>query len=154
MFGASYVVKDNDKGKFVYCDYGNVFEGAESWSFGNDFTRHIRNFGAHNSLASHTDNRNNNLLVLGEGLLIILMVVTVLQRKSLVLTLLKQRRKLYLNFLYNCENNLENIYLSLKSLIKIYFFPTQVCLANTSEYFESKDISNLKIIPLNKTIFK
>ena len=67
MFAATYIVKINDKGKYVYSDYGNTFEGAESWSYGNYFTRNIRNCGANNSLASHTDNGKNSLLVLGKG---------------------------------------------------------------------------------------
>ena len=38
-----------------------------SWSFGNDFARNVVIFSCDNSSSSHTDNRKNNFLVLGEG---------------------------------------------------------------------------------------
>ena len=62
MFGAINIVKNSDKSKYI------AFGGAGSWSFGNDFTRYVVIFGVDNSLSSHTDNRKNNFLVLGEGL--------------------------------------------------------------------------------------
>ena len=39
-----------------------AFNGAGSWSFGNDFTRN----GVDNSSSSHDDNCKNNFLTLGE----------------------------------------------------------------------------------------
>ena len=67
LFGATYIVKNNDKCKYVHSDYGKAFEGAESWIFSNGFIKNIKNFGADNSLSSHTDNCKNNFLLLGEG---------------------------------------------------------------------------------------
>ena len=42
--------------------YGIAFDGAGSWSFGNDFTENVDN-----SSSSHANNRRNNILVVGEG---------------------------------------------------------------------------------------
>ena len=55
-------VKDNDKS-----GYGIVFDRKGEWNFGNVCARNIINFGIDNSSSSHTDNRKNNFLVLGEG---------------------------------------------------------------------------------------
>ena len=73
-------------------------------------------------------------------LLMILMIVLVLQKKSLLLTLIKQRIKFCSSFLYNCDNSLENIYLSLKSLIKypfsysIFFQEAHLNILNQKKY--------------------
>ena len=34
-------VKNRDKSKHQYSNYGIAFEGAGSWSFGNDFARNV-----------------------------------------------------------------------------------------------------------------
>ena len=44
-----------------------AFDGAGSWNFGNDFARNVVIFGVDNSWSFHTDNREKNFLVLGEG---------------------------------------------------------------------------------------
>ena len=44
-----------------------TFGGEGSWNFGNDFVRTVVIFGVDNSLSSHTYNRKNIFLVLGEG---------------------------------------------------------------------------------------
>ena len=50
-----------------YSSYEIALDGTGSWSFGNDFGRNIVIFGVGNSSSSHSDNRKNNFLVLGEG---------------------------------------------------------------------------------------
>ena len=60
---------------YVYNGYGTAFDGASSWSFAHYFPRNLifgnfpRNviFGVNKCLSSHTGNRENNSLVLGEG---------------------------------------------------------------------------------------
>ena len=54
------------KSKFTYNDQQIAFEEG-SWSFGNDFATNVVIFGVDNSSSSHTDNRKNIFLVLGEG---------------------------------------------------------------------------------------
>ena len=61
------IVKNNDKGKYVYSGYGIAFDGKGKWSFGNDLARNVIIFGVDNSLSSHTDNLKNDFLILGEG---------------------------------------------------------------------------------------
>ena len=50
----------------VYSGYRLTFDSAGSWSFDNDFAINIRSFGVDNSSSSHSDNRQNNFLILGE----------------------------------------------------------------------------------------
>ena len=67
MFDAANITKNSDKCKYVYSCYGIVFDGLGYWSSGNDFARNVIIFGIANSLSSHTDNQNNDFLVLGGG---------------------------------------------------------------------------------------
>ena len=64
FFGATYMVKNNDKGKYVYSGFGIPFNGKGEWSFGNDYPKI---FGVDNSSSSHTYNLKNNFLILVEG---------------------------------------------------------------------------------------
>ena len=66
MFGATNIVKNSDKEKWLYSGYGITFDSAGSWNFGNDFARNVIIFIVDNSSSSHTDNHKNNFLVLGE----------------------------------------------------------------------------------------
>ena len=65
LFGATNIVKNNDKEKYVYGRYGITFNSAGVWSFDNDTARNVIIFAVDNSSSSHSDNRQNNVLILG-----------------------------------------------------------------------------------------
>ena len=49
LFGATNIVKNSDKGKWVYSRYGIALDGGGSRSFGNDYARNVIIFGVDNS---------------------------------------------------------------------------------------------------------
>ena len=49
LFGATNVVKNSDKEKYVYSGYRIAFDSGGSWSFDNDFARNFIIFGVDNS---------------------------------------------------------------------------------------------------------
>ena len=61
MFGATNVLKNSDKAKWVYFGYGIAFDQADLWNVGNGFSRNIVIFGVNDSSSSHS------VKVLGEG---------------------------------------------------------------------------------------
>ena len=67
MFGATKIVKNSDKSKYVYSGYGIALDGKGEWNFGNDSAGDVIIFGVDNRSSSHTDNHKNNFLVLGQG---------------------------------------------------------------------------------------
>ena len=67
LFGAVKLVRNAIKRKFTYNGREIAFYGEGSWSFDTDFARNVI-FYIDNSSSSHTDNRKNNFLVVGEGL--------------------------------------------------------------------------------------
>ena len=66
LFGATNIVKNSDKEKYVYIGYGLMFDGTGSSSFHNEFYRNVIIFGVDNSSSSHSDSRKKNSLILGE----------------------------------------------------------------------------------------
>ena len=67
MFGATKIVKNSDKSKYVYSGYEIALDGKGEWNFGNDSAGDAIIFGVDNRSSSHTDNHKNNFLVLGQG---------------------------------------------------------------------------------------
>ena len=67
VFGATNIVKNSDKEKYVYSGCGITFDSAGSWSFGNDFARNVIIFGVDNSSSSYSCNRKNIFKILGES---------------------------------------------------------------------------------------
>ena len=45
FFGATNIVKNIDKEKYVCSGYGIAFDGKIEWSFNNDYTRNVMIFG-------------------------------------------------------------------------------------------------------------
>ena len=66
FYDATKIVKNSDKGNWVYCGYGVAFDRKGSWNFGNDLTSNIIIFGVSNSSSSHRDNLKNNILELSK----------------------------------------------------------------------------------------
>ena len=106
----------------MYSAFGIVFDGKIEWNFDNGTDRNVIIFGVHNSSSSHSDNRKNYFLILGDVQLLELMEALVHQRKNLVLILVKRTQ----NIVWVCIIMLiivvcllmEKEYLSLKPTIK------------------------------------
>ena len=56
FFSATNIVKSSNKGKYISSGYGIAFDGADSWSFGNDLARIVTISCIDNSSSSHADN--------------------------------------------------------------------------------------------------
>ena len=94
MFGATNIVKNNDKEKYVHSCYGIAFDGKVEWSFGKNSARNVIIFGIDNSSSSHIGNLKNDLLILGEGRTTGINGSFGASEKKLILVLVKQRQNL------------------------------------------------------------
>ena len=124
----------------MYKGYGTVLDALGSWIFGNYFARNVVIFGVDNSSSSHTDNRRNNFLVLGEELTDINGSVGATE-KNFSNNFSKAKTKFCLNLHYNHDNsylfvNGKEIY-KFKADNKNVNFPTQFCLGNISNKFDA-----------------
>ena len=104
LFGATNIVKNSHKEKYVSNEYGITFDTAGSWHFGNNFVRSVVIFGIDNSSSSHADNRQNNFLVLGDDQTYGINGGFGSPEKSLVLILLKQTQN-FVPVHYNADHS-------------------------------------------------
>ena len=102
FFGGITIVTNSDRGKWMYSGYGIPFNGKGMYSSVNDYARNVVIFGFDNSLSSHADNSEGNGEV--KEILLVLMETLFYQRKSVVLILVKQRKKIYLSLQCNSDN--------------------------------------------------
>ena len=105
LFGATSIVKNSDKEKYVYSGYGITFDIADSWSFDNDTAENVIIFGADNSSSSHADNRKNKFLVLGEGPTFGTNGNFGSPEKKFSINFSKANTKFYLSLHYNDDNS-------------------------------------------------
>ena len=67
LFGATSIIKNSDKGKYVYSGYEIIFNSAGSLSFDNYYVRNVIICGVDNIWSSHADHCKNNFLIIAEG---------------------------------------------------------------------------------------
>ena len=104
LCGATSIVQNSDKEKYVYSGYGKTFNSASSWSFDNDAARNVIIFGVDNSSSPHVDNRKNNFLVLGEGPTFVINGSFGSPNKMFSINFSKSNTKFCLSFHYNADN--------------------------------------------------
>ena len=148
LFGATNIVKNSHKEKYVYSRYEITFDSADSWSFDNDFARNVITFGVDNSSSSQPDNRKNNFIVLGEGLTYGINGSFGSPEKKLSINFTKANTKFYLSLHYNADKSY--LFVNGKEIFKFKAdnknanFPTKSCLRSISNDFsanESREVS-------------
>ena len=136
LFGATSIVKNSEKEKYVYGGYGITFDSAGLWSFDNDIARNVINFGVDNSSSCHVDNRKNKLLVLGEGATFGINERLGSPEKKFSINFSEANTKVCLSLHYNADNSYLFVdwkaVFRFKADIKSANFPTQFCLGSVS----------------------
>ena len=105
LFEGTNVVKNSDKENYVYSACGITLDSAGSWSFDNDFARNVIIFGVDNSSPSHSDNRNKNFKLLGEGPAFGINESFESPEKKFNINFTKTNTKFYLSLHYNADNS-------------------------------------------------
>ena len=147
LFGATNTVKNSDKEKYVYSGYGIIFYSACSWSFDNDFPRNVIILGVDNSSSSHSYNRKNSFLMLGDGPTYSIKGSFGSPEKKFNINFAKANTKFCVSLHYNTDNSY--LFVNKKQIFKFKAenknanFPTQFCLGSISDGFgatESGDV--------------
>ena len=142
------MIKDSDKEKYAYSEYGIAFDSEGSWSFENDFDRNVLIlFGVDKSSSYHSENCKNNFLYYVKNQLMASMEALDHQRKSLRLILLNQLQNFVcLSLHYNAANsclfvNGKEVF-EFKAANKNVNFPAHFCVWSTFNGFgESREVS-------------
>ena len=141
LFGATNIVKNSGKEKYVYSRYGITFDSAGSWSFDNDFARNVIIFGADVSSSFHSENRKNNFLMLVEGPTYGINGSFGSPEKKFRVNFTKANTKFCLRLDYNADNSYLFVHgkdiFKFKSDNKNVNFPTQFCLGRMSNGFKA-----------------
>ena len=140
--------KNRDKNKYVYSGYKIADDEKSEWSFDNDYARNVIIFGVDNSSSSHTNNLQNNFLILGEGDTLILILVLLYQKKKFSINFSKENATFCLSLHYNADKsylfvNGREIF-KFKADNKNVNFPTWFCLESISGGFsatETREVS-------------
>ena len=105
MFGATNIVRNNIKEKWVHSGYEIIFDSAGSCSFGNGDARNVVTFGVDNSSSSHADNHKKHFLVLGEGPTFGINQSFGSLEKKFIINFSEPRTKFCLSLYYNSDNS-------------------------------------------------
>ena len=138
LFGAVELTKDPDIDKYKYSGYGIVFDRKGKFSTGNGFVQNVIIFGVDMSSYAHANNKNKNILILGESLTQGLDNTTSTAEKKYSINFTATRKKLYLGLNYNGANSY--LFVTGTEIIK---FKTEdslitvvsLCLGNISKDF-------------------
>ena len=127
MFGATSIVKNSDKGKWAYSDYGIAFDGKGTWDFGNGFARNSIIFVVVNSSSSQAYNCKDNFFKFYAP------------EKKFNINFADAKAKFCLSLHYNDDNscllfNRREIF-EFKTDNGNVNFPTQFCLGRTFKRF-------------------
>ena len=148
LFGATNIVKNSDKEKYVYSGYGITFDSGGSWSFDNGTARNVIIFDGYSSSSSHVDNRKNNFLILVLGPIYGINGKSGSADKRFGINFTKSNIKFCLSLHYimmiivMSVNGKEIV--KFKANSKNVNFPTQFCLGSISDGFsatESREVS-------------
>ena len=105
LLGAVDLIKNANIDKHKYCGYGIRFDRLENFSLSGGFGRNVTIFGFDVSSSAHIDNKENNILILGEGPTQGLYDITLTAKKNIWSMLLKMvKTKLSLSLHYNGAN--------------------------------------------------
>ena len=132
LFGATNIVKNSDKEKYICSGYGIKFDSAGLWSSDNDFVRNFILFGVDKSSSSYSGNHRNNFLILGEGPSYGINGSFGSSEKKFSINFIKGNTKFCLSLHYNAGNNY--LFVNGKEIFKFKAhhktvnIPTKFCL--------------------------
>ena len=148
LFGATSIIKNSDKEKYVHGGFGMIFDRPGSWSFNYDTAKNVIICGVDNSSSSHSDNRKNNFLVLGEAAAFGINGSFISSRTNFSINFSKSNTKFCLSLHYNADDSY--LFVNGKEIFKFKAnnknvnFSTQFCLGSISNGFsatESREVS-------------
>ena len=105
LLGWTSIVKNSDKEKSGFSGYGIKFDSAGWWGFDNGTARNFIIFDVDNSSSSHSGNRKNILLTLGESPSFGLNGSFAWPHKKFYINFIKTNRKFCLCSHYKADNS-------------------------------------------------
>ena len=147
LFGATNIVKNSDKDKWVFTRYKIAFDGEDWWSFGNGITKNL--FGHCSSSSSNFDNLKNNFLILDLALTFGINGGFGLLEKKFCINFTKANTKCSFSLHYNGDNSY--LFVNVKEIIRFkgdnknVNFPTGFRLGSISDEFSATEFREVSL---------
>ena len=106
LFGAMEITKNADTSKYKYKGYGICFDEGGSFSIGNiNNGRNVLIFGVDESYVIHSNNKANNIYVMGDGIVQGINDTTLYAEKLYSQNFTQPSKKFILSLHYNGDNS-------------------------------------------------
>ena len=107
LFGAIEITKNADTSKYKYKVYGICFDEGGLFSIGNiNNGRNVITFGVHEDSVIHTNNKRNNIFIMGDGFVQGINDTTLYAEKMYSRNFTQPSTKFVLSLHYNGDNSL------------------------------------------------
>ena len=106
LFGAMQITKNADTSKYKYKGYGICFDEGGMFSIGNiNNGRNVLIFGVHESSLVHTNNKANNIFIMGDGFVQGINDMTLYAEKMYSQNFTQPNKKFVLSLHYNDDDS-------------------------------------------------
>ena len=106
LFGAMQITKNTDTSKYEYKGYGICFDEGGMFSIGNiNNGRNLIIFGVHENSVIHSNNKANNIFIMGDGFVQGINDTTLYEEKISSQNFTQPNKKFVLSFHYNDDES-------------------------------------------------
>ena len=143
LFGSMQITKNADTSKYKYKGYGICFDGGGMLSIGNiNKGRNVLIFGVHESSLVHTNNKANNIFIMGDGFVQGINDMTLYAEKICSQNFTQPNKKFVLSLHYN--DNDSYLFINGKQELKFKAKPDQsikekLCIGNLSDQWTTSE---------------
>ena len=106
LFGAMEITKNADTSKYNYKGYGICFDEGGTFSMGNIYNgRNVIIFGVHENSVIHSNNKTNNIYIMGDGFVQGIADTTLYAEKTYSQNFTRSSKKFILSLHYNGDDS-------------------------------------------------
>ena len=145
LFGSIQITKNADTSKYKYEGYGICFDEDGTFSIGNITNgRNVLIFGVHESSLTHTNNKANNMFVMGDGFVQGINDTTLHAEKIYSQNFTQPNKKFVLSLHYN--NNDSYLFINGKQELKFkaksnpVLIEKRLCIGNLSAQWKTSEL--------------
>ena len=145
LFGSMQITKNGDTSKYKYKGYGICFDEGGMFSIGNiNNGRNFLIFGVHESSLVHTNNKANNIFIMGDGFVQGINDMTLYTEKIYIQNFTQPNKKFVLSVHYNDNDNDSYLFINGKQELKFkaksdQLIKEKLCIGNLSSQLTTSE---------------
>ena len=150
LFGAMEITKNADTSKYNYKGYGICFDEGGTFSMGNiNNGGNVIIFGVHENSVIHSNNKTNNIYIMGDGFVQGIADTTLYSEKTYSQNFIQPSKKFLLSLHYNGDDS----YLFVNGTQKLKFkaktdqlVKEKLCIGNLSDQWTASESEKNRVI--------